>query len=387
MGRKAFTLVELIITIAIIAVLAVTAIVMITKWISKSRDSTRLSDISIIQKSLETNIVNSKTYLMPDNAVNIYDTGNALAWYQWEFTDKVSEKLWTFRLTPKDPQWRNYGYSLSNDKKQYQIRAFLENTSYNNYINTTNAATQISKISGNYNGFLVTTTWTTYNLWNVSTLFVWSGTVISSWLNYLNDNNKPSDNMSNLAVANVSGLYDTSSANDSSTLDAIVSTFSGTNSITSQSLAQLTMKTAAGWVTLLADAWWGSCNPTPCTADNWWNCSITQSNKSLLDTDLTWANIKSWVNIFGMTWSYVGRRTYCRAIYWWTVTNYCEVWTSCYSRNGYHSDAYYTIYVSTSPNSVICWHTRGSWSYQRYVYTSPWQFFSRWTVCDCYTVN
>jgi len=125
----------------------------------------------------------------------------------------------------------------------------LENTSYNfNYTDRVSAATQVSKINGNYNGFLVTATGSIYTLWNIPTLFVWSGTGISSGTNYVNENNKVSDNTTNIRFSDVSGLYDSNTSNDTSTLDGIVTAFSGTNNVSSQSLAQLTMKTAAGGV-------------------------------------------------------------------------------------------------------------------------------------------
>jgi len=52
--KKAFTLVELIIVIAIIAVLAVSAFVVVTKWLGKSRDSRRISDVGTVERSLLT---------------------------------------------------------------------------------------------------------------------------------------------------------------------------------------------------------------------------------------------------------------------------------------------------------------------------------------------
>lgn len=151
--------------------------------------------------------------------------------------------------------------------------------------------------------------------------------------------------------------------------------------------------TAGSWEKLTTTKWnWlvskvnTYANSPTCTNDNGWNCNITAASKSALEPNLVAWNISSWISIFGVSGTLTSKHVYCRAIYGWTVTSYCEVWTSCYSRNGYHSDAYYTIYVSTSPTSIICWHTRWD-AYQQYVYTSPWQFFSRGTVCQCYTTS
>lgn len=38
-----------------------------------------------------------------------------------------------------------------------------------------------------------------------------------------------------------------------------------------------------------------------CLADNWGNCKIIATNKSLVESDLVAENIKSWINIFGIT--------------------------------------------------------------------------------------
>ncbi|MEF2175465.1 MAG: prepilin-type N-terminal cleavage/methylation domain-containing protein [Candidatus Absconditabacteria bacterium] len=47
---KSFTLIELIIVIAIIAVLGVAAFLVLTQWLDKSKDARQISDINILQK-------------------------------------------------------------------------------------------------------------------------------------------------------------------------------------------------------------------------------------------------------------------------------------------------------------------------------------------------
>ncbi|MEF2175688.1 MAG: prepilin-type N-terminal cleavage/methylation domain-containing protein, partial [Candidatus Absconditabacteria bacterium] len=49
---KSFTLIELIIVIAIIAVLGVSAFLVLTHWLDKSKDAKQISDINILQKGL-----------------------------------------------------------------------------------------------------------------------------------------------------------------------------------------------------------------------------------------------------------------------------------------------------------------------------------------------
>ncbi|MEF2175791.1 MAG: prepilin-type N-terminal cleavage/methylation domain-containing protein, partial [Candidatus Absconditabacteria bacterium] len=66
---KSFTLIELIIVIAIIAVLGVSAFLLLSQWISKGRDTRKISDIQTIQKSLEIRAIESGIYPMPDGEV------------------------------------------------------------------------------------------------------------------------------------------------------------------------------------------------------------------------------------------------------------------------------------------------------------------------------
>ncbi|MEF2175954.1 MAG: prepilin-type N-terminal cleavage/methylation domain-containing protein, partial [Candidatus Absconditabacteria bacterium] len=49
---KSFTLIELIIVIAIIAILSAAAFLLLTQWMSKSRDSRKVTDINAMSKAL-----------------------------------------------------------------------------------------------------------------------------------------------------------------------------------------------------------------------------------------------------------------------------------------------------------------------------------------------
>lgn len=71
---KGFSLVELIVVIAIVAILSVAGFLTLQKRISQSRDSNRLSDLETIKKSLTVNYADSDTnelYPMPDEAETV----------------------------------------------------------------------------------------------------------------------------------------------------------------------------------------------------------------------------------------------------------------------------------------------------------------------------
>lgn len=92
--KRAFTLVELIIVITIVAILSVTAFLVVTKWIGKSRDARRISDVGMIERAISISLVDT------DNNVNWFTkevgtsfvkkefaTGSTLTWqviYVWD---------------------------------------------------------------------------------------------------------------------------------------------------------------------------------------------------------------------------------------------------------------------------------------------------------------
>ena len=74
--RAAFTLIELIIVIAIISILAVAASVMVSKWMYKSRNSARLTDINQIAKGLDLVFIKDNSFPEPTISIQIDDTTN-----------------------------------------------------------------------------------------------------------------------------------------------------------------------------------------------------------------------------------------------------------------------------------------------------------------------
>ncbi|MEF2175421.1 MAG: prepilin-type N-terminal cleavage/methylation domain-containing protein, partial [Candidatus Absconditabacteria bacterium] len=76
---KSFTLIELIIVIAIIAVLGASAFLMLSQWMSKSRDSRKISDLSRIDTAINISITSKDKLPTPDNKSDI-TFGGAKVW-------------------------------------------------------------------------------------------------------------------------------------------------------------------------------------------------------------------------------------------------------------------------------------------------------------------
>lgn len=134
--KKWFTLIELIVVIAILAVLWVAAFLVLTDWVGKAWDSTRISDINTIDRALMTKLVEAGPGLK-SSAFIWQQTQNIATWtvYYWEFNDAMITALeLENRLTaaPKDPSTWNwysigsYSWSVMTNFSQYNIAATLE---------------------------------------------------------------------------------------------------------------------------------------------------------------------------------------------------------------------------------------------------------------------
>ncbi len=165
MHNKAFTLVELIVVITILAILWTIAFVSF-QWFSKnSRDSVRISDVNLINKSLKLYVTREGVFPIPDNSNNITFSW-ATAWHQWEFGTWNLATIRQMNKAPRDPlTWNLYAYSRTALSNEYQLAAALEwttNIAFNFWITPVHANTQIgySYIRWNYNKqFLSVSTW------------------------------------------------------------------------------------------------------------------------------------------------------------------------------------------------------------------------------------
>ena len=129
-NKSWFTLVELIVVVTILAILWTIWFVSYNWYLAWVRDTNRTSQLVSIHDWLEL-YRTRKDLPMPDwvdessNPVTVKD-GSSILWYQWYVWKTVLETI-DFTKWWKDPKdWEYFSYYLSNDKKNYQLMAFLE---------------------------------------------------------------------------------------------------------------------------------------------------------------------------------------------------------------------------------------------------------------------
>jgi len=110
--KKAFTLVELLVVVAIIGLLSTLSVVALNSARAKARDSRRLSDIKQLRTALDMYYDSAGTY--PDSLT----PGSPLSYGGMIFLAKVSD----------DPlSSQNYNYAKTEDGQNYTIDFTLEN--------------------------------------------------------------------------------------------------------------------------------------------------------------------------------------------------------------------------------------------------------------------
>lgn len=154
-SNKAFTLVELIVTITILAVLGTIWFVSLNWYAASARDAVRTSDMTSIVKILEHWVLFSWSYPLPDNSSDITFSWS-LAWKQWSFWDWARRATRWISEIPTDPlTWQEYTYSLHNNSSEYQLWGVAEDSLATSWIyNETFADVSDfrSVIKWNYNG-------------------------------------------------------------------------------------------------------------------------------------------------------------------------------------------------------------------------------------------
>lgn len=127
LAYKAFTLTELIVVIVILAILALIAFLSFGSYLAMTRNSTRLSDISWVNTSLEMFLLKSWSYPAPDNWFVISYLWWSV-WNQWTISDNFIRKLWNVSKKVVDPLTnKEYTYSvLSYSKNSFVIKSDYE---------------------------------------------------------------------------------------------------------------------------------------------------------------------------------------------------------------------------------------------------------------------
>ena len=118
MSKKSFTLVELMVVVAIISILAAGLLVGLGGARKKARDSRRISDLRNVQAALEVYYSIKKQY--PDSStITTWD----------DLENELSSAGVTSQL-PRDPlPGQSYEYASCDSNQRYVLRAQLENSS------------------------------------------------------------------------------------------------------------------------------------------------------------------------------------------------------------------------------------------------------------------
>ena len=126
LNKKWFTLIELIVVIAIIWFLGMVWVMTFMEWFSKSRDASRIAALQNMSMALETYLANHTTFPLPDDYVEIKYSWEVLT-YQGKFGKNVVSELPSMKQAPKDPKDNTYyTYTVSADKKNYELLAMME---------------------------------------------------------------------------------------------------------------------------------------------------------------------------------------------------------------------------------------------------------------------
>lgn len=130
--RKAFTLIELLIVIAIIGILATLIFVNVNLARKKARDAKRLADLKNLQTAVEMYNQDSSTGAFP---ITTGSTATSATWWgNCSSTGITQKSTWIVGLAPtyisslpSDPLSTNRCYSYASNGTDYKIVATLEN--------------------------------------------------------------------------------------------------------------------------------------------------------------------------------------------------------------------------------------------------------------------
>lgn len=123
---QAFTLVELIVVIVILAILATIGFMSFGWYTGSARNSSRLSDMKLIDKSMRLYKTTESLFPLPDNYSSVSYSG-AVLWNQGIFSTWAIVAMKRISHIPLDPLSGNhFTYSLTTNGQQYQIGGIAE---------------------------------------------------------------------------------------------------------------------------------------------------------------------------------------------------------------------------------------------------------------------
>ncbi len=125
-NKKAFTLLELIISIIILAILWTIAFISLQSYSKQSRDSARVSDMSKIRTGLELFSLDAGKYPIPTWWTGVTYSG-AIVWTQWTFGESTYKNVSKLDKIPKDPLMdAEYVYSTTINRQEFQLWWVME---------------------------------------------------------------------------------------------------------------------------------------------------------------------------------------------------------------------------------------------------------------------
>ena len=125
-NNQAFTLIELIIVITILAILWTIAYISMVWYIEEARDYTRLSDMHVMESSLEIFQLNSWKYPETTNGFTVTYSWSEV-WTQWTFWKSTKTNIGNWDRGPNDPLTdKEYTYSVTKDRQEFLLWWVLE---------------------------------------------------------------------------------------------------------------------------------------------------------------------------------------------------------------------------------------------------------------------
>ncbi|MDD5222178.1 MAG: type II secretion system protein, partial [Patescibacteria group bacterium] len=154
--RRSFTLVELLIVVAIIGLLTAFAVFSITPALAKARDAKRAQALKSLSTTLELYLADSGSY--PNGAIGPSSSDSSYGFCLEQSTDFATLMSSYMAQIPKDPLFQDtvypdhcYWYRTANSGSQYHISTYIESSNYAPAINDGGQETTSYEVYGGNN--------------------------------------------------------------------------------------------------------------------------------------------------------------------------------------------------------------------------------------------
>ena len=114
-------MVELIVVIVVLTIIWTLWFISLTKYSRDARNSSRISDVRVIEKALNLYYLKNAIFPDPDDLIE-KEVDWIVLWKQWIVWTWVYKELRSLSNNPIDPSFNvNYSYSVTYDNLNYQI--------------------------------------------------------------------------------------------------------------------------------------------------------------------------------------------------------------------------------------------------------------------------